>query len=45
MQALTRMDRVVIEDYYGMTTMDENVRGMKQTHLLSNCPLNLVRFN
>ena len=31
MQTLTRMNKVVIEDYYHMTTMDENVNWMKQT--------------
>jgi hypothetical protein len=40
MPTLIRMDGVVVEDYYDMATMDENVKGMKQTHLLSNCPLN-----
>ena len=34
MQTLTRMDKVVIEDYYGMTSVDENVNEMKLTHVL-----------
>ena len=34
MQTLTRMDRVVIKNYYHITTMDENVCWMKLTHLL-----------
>ena len=42
MQTLTKMDRVVIEDYYHMTTMDENVNPMKQIHLLSNFPLKYI---
>ena len=35
MQIQTRMDMVHIEDYYHMTTMNENVNRMKLTHLLS----------
>ena len=35
MQTPTRMDKVVIKDYYHMTTVDENVNGMKLTNLLS----------
>ena len=34
MQALTRMVTVVIEDYYHMTTRDENMNWMKLAHLL-----------
>jgi hypothetical protein len=34
------MDKIVIEDYYHMTTMDENVNWMKLAHLLSNYSLN-----
>ena len=40
MQTLTKMDMVVIEDYYHTTTMNKNVNWMKLTHLLSNFPLN-----
>ena len=40
MQILTRMDRVVIENYYYMTTIDENVYWMKLTHLLAIFSLN-----
>ena len=40
MQTQTRMDKVVIEGYYQMTTMDENVNWMKLTHLLSTFSLN-----
>jgi hypothetical protein len=32
---------IVIEDYYHMMTMDENVNIMKLTHLISKKPLNL----
>ena len=32
---------VVIEDYYHMTTIDENMNWMKITHLFSNNSLNL----
>ena len=35
------MDKVVIGDYYHMTTMDENVNWITLTHLLSNCALDL----
>ena len=42
MQIITRMDTVVIEDYYRMTTMDEKVNWMKVTYLLSTFLLNLV---
>ena len=41
MQILTRMDKVVLKDYYHMTTMDENVNWLKLTHLLSIFSLNL----
>ena len=34
MHILTRMNKVVIEDFYHMTTMDEDVNWMKLTHLL-----------
>ena len=35
MQTPTRMDKVVIEDYYHMTTVNENLDWMKSTHMLS----------
>ena len=35
MQTPIRMDKVVIKDYYHMTTMDENVNWMELTHMLS----------
>ena len=35
MQFLRRMNKVVIEDYYHMTTTDENVNRMKLTRPLS----------
>jgi hypothetical protein len=35
MQTLIIMDKVVIEDYYDMTIIDENVYLTKLTHLLS----------
>jgi len=35
MQTLTRMNMVQIEDYYHMTTLNENVNRMKLIHLLS----------
>ena len=38
MQILTRVDMVVVEDYYYNTTLDENVNYMKLTHLLSFFP-------
>jgi hypothetical protein len=41
MQTLTRIDSVVIGDWYHMTTMDENINQMKLTHLLSTFPLKL----
>ena len=41
MQPLTRMNKVVIEDYYDMTTMNENVNWTKLTHVLSNFSPNL----
>ena len=41
MQTLTRTDLVAIEDYDHMTIMDENMKWMKLTHLLSVFPLNL----
>ena len=42
MHPLTRVDKVVIEDYYHMATMDENVSRIKQTHLiLSSSPWTL----
>ena len=34
-QILTRMDKVVIEKYYHMTTMDKHLKCMKLTHVLS----------
>ena len=37
----TRRHMVVVEDYDHMKTMDENVKWMKPTHLLSNFSLNL----
>ena len=43
MKNLTRLDRVVIRDYYHMTTMDENMNWMKPTHLLAISSLNLRR--
>ena len=41
MQTQTRMDKVVIQDFYQASTMNENVNQMKLTHLLSNLSLNL----
>ena len=41
MQTLTRMNKVVIEDYYRMTTMTKNVNRMTLTHRLSNFSLHL----
>ena len=41
MRTLTRMDKVVKEDYYHMTLMDENTNWMKFTHILSKKSLNL----
>ena len=40
MQTLIKMDKVVIEDYYRVTIMDENMNWMKLTHLLSLFSLN-----
>ena len=31
------MDKVIMEDHYHMTTMDENMNWMKPTHMLSSC--------
>jgi len=42
MHIITRMDMVVIEDYYHMTTMDENMNSMKLKHLLSTFLYTLV---
>ena len=44
MQTLTRMDRVIIEDYYHVTLVDENLNWMKLTHPLSRLSLNLAQF-
>jgi hypothetical protein len=41
MQTLTRRHMVDIEDYDHMQMMDENVKWMKLTHLLSYFSLNL----
>ena len=41
MEILTRMDKIVIVDYYHMTTMNENVNCMKLIYLLSTFSLNL----
>jgi hypothetical protein len=35
------MDTIVIEDYYHMTTMNDNINWMKLTHLLSIFSLTL----
>ena len=40
MQTPRRMNEVVIEDYYHMTTIDENVNWMELAHLLSSFSLN-----
>ena len=40
MQTPTRMDNVVIKDYYHMITMNENVNWMELTHMLLSFPLN-----
>jgi hypothetical protein len=40
MQTLTRMDKEVIEAYYHLTKMDENLNRMEPTYLLSIFPLN-----
>ena len=34
MQTPIRMDKVVIEDYYHLTTMDENMNWIELTNLL-----------
>ena len=34
MQTLTRTNKVVVEDFYHLTTMNESVNRMKLTHLL-----------
>ena len=36
------MNKVVIEDFYNMTTIDENMNWMKLTHVLSKKSLNLM---
>ena len=41
MQTLTQMDKVIIEDYYHMTTMNEDMNWMEQTHPLSNVSLSI----
>ena len=41
MQTLTWMDMVVIEDYYPLTILDENMCWMKLTRLLVGFPQNL----
>ena len=41
MQSIPSMDMIVIEDYYHMTTMGENVNWMNLAHLLSMFSLNL----
>ena len=38
---LTRMDKVVIENYYHMTIMDENVNYMELANLSSNYSITL----
>jgi len=43
MQSLTRMDKVVIDDYYHATTMNETMNWMKLTHLLSIFSQNLTQ--
>lgn len=35
------MNKVVVEDYYHMTIVNENMNWMKSTHLLSSISLNL----
>ena len=42
MHTPTRMDKVVIRDYYHMTTMDEYVNWMELTHFLSVLSLALL---
>ena len=44
MQSIPSMDMIVIEDYYHMTTMDENVNWMNLAHLLSMFSLNMRPF-
>ena len=44
MQTLTRMDKVVINDYYHMTTLDEIMNLMTLTHLLLDLFLTLGAF-
>lgn len=41
MQTPIGMDKVTIEDYYRMTTMNKNMIWMKLTHLLRGFSLNL----
>ena len=41
MKSLTRTSMVVLKDYDHMTTMNENVKWMKQRHLLWIISLNL----
>ena len=41
MKSLTRMNMVVIKDYYDMIPMDENVNWMTPTNLLSSFSLTL----
>ena len=41
METLTRMNKVVIEDYYHMTKMDENILWMKLIYLFLIFSLNL----
>jgi hypothetical protein len=48
LQTLTRMDIVVNEDYYHMTTMDENVNYMKTSTSIvkfSSKPYALLLYN
>ena len=40
MQTPTRMDKVVIEDYYHMTVLNKNANWMELSHLLSILSLN-----
>ena len=42
MKNLTKVDKVVIEDCYHMTTLNEVMNWMKLTHLLLVFPLKLV---
>ena len=41
MQTLTTLDKIVIEDYYQMTIINENVYWMKVAHLFSSFSQNL----